>query len=204
MLSQIRRFVSFNFRCSHFFAVHIAVQKQSQIYFISCSCCKCTFCDKICKIFLRGGKMNKINFQIRIISLMFFTTYCSCQQSVSEINQLIRKPTGSENLASDVRQFPDSYFLDFLKKHDSPVKQPTIGSSEEGSQVQLKKILTEERLEKMENRMVGEVRKINLKLMRLEDNLKNLTNKIEDLIKSGMNNIKDEMIRSMRENMNRN
>lgn len=152
---------------------------------------------------------------------MFFTTYCSCQQSVSEINQLIRKPSGPENIASDVRQFPDSYFLDFLKKHDSQVKAPAMGSSEEASQVQLKKILTEgefcnafcnlnlmrnltERLEKMENRMVGEIRKINLKLMRLEDNLKNLTNKIEDLIKSGMNNIKDEMIRSLRENMNRN
>jgi hypothetical protein len=151
---------------------------------------------------------------------MFFTTYCTCQQSVSEFNQLIRKPTGSDNAASEGRQFPDTYFLEFLKKHDSNVKQ-TVGSSEEGSQVHLKKILTEgefcnafcnlnlmrnltERLEKMENRMVGEIRKINVKLMRLEDNLKNLTNKIEDLIRSGMNNIKDEMMRSLRENMNRN
>ena len=83
--------------------------------------------------------------------------------------------------------------------------------------MQLKKILTEgelcnafcninfmrnltDKLEKMENRMVSEIRKINIKLMRLEDTLKNLTVRIEDLIKVEMNAIKDELIRNMNKN----
>lgn len=179
------------------------------------------------KIKKKSAKLTQFSlifstFHFRLISIMFFTTYCSCQQpSVSEFNQLLRRPS-QENPTSDTRQVPDTYFIDFLKKHE--VKQPvvtTAGSSEESAQVQLKKIVTEgefcnafcslnlmrnltERLEKMENRMLGEIRKVNLKLMRLEDNLRNLTNKIEELIRMEMNSMKIEMMKSLRENFGRN
>lgn len=55
-----------------------------------------------------------------------------------------------------------------------------------------------ENIEKIEHRMVGEIRKVNLKLINFEKNLlNNLTNKFEEIIKSEVNAMKNEILRSV-------
>jgi LPS O-antigen subunit length determinant protein (WzzB/FepE family) len=88
-------------------------------------------------------------------------------------------------------------------------KTPSSDRSSEESSVQVKKLSTEEfcsafcylnfmdnvseRLEKVENRMISEIRKVNVKLIKLEDSLRNLTNKMENLLKTEMSAIRESL-----------
>lgn len=60
-----------------------------------------------------------------------------------------------------------------------------------------------ETLEKMENRLASEMRKINKKLMNFEENLlRNLTNKFEEIVKNEMNSMKNQILKNFKENRN--
>ncbi|KAG5667917.1 hypothetical protein PVAND_015882 [Polypedilum vanderplanki] len=143
------------------------------------------------------------NFKTVTISIIFIFNFnfCTSQHLHIENNAFIRK---NDQSRYDTQQiYNDTYFRDLIKSLEANATRSSESSSDDITQITLKKILTEERLDKMETRMTGELRKMNNKLMKIEEHLKNLTGKIENLIKTEINAMKEEILKELKENSNK-
>lgn len=136
-------------------------------------------------------------------------------QSVTTTNlQYSRKiPQSLLTATSSPDQFANMIRNSQYGRTDESSKKLNLDDSEENL-LTVRKILSEsdicraicdiknltDNIEKIEHRMVGEIRKVNLKLINFERNLlNNLTSKFEEIIKVEMNAIKNEILKNLRD-----
>ena len=108
---------------------------------------------------------------------------------------------------NETRMAAEKYFRNLLKKvtHGESVEDSTFKIIHTESELRAaycslynKNNDTDGYLDKRDKKLISEMRKLNMKLMKIEDKLSEFENNVVSLISSEMKAIKDELLRNMR------